>query len=256
MTDTPMTCAALDERLADYLEGTLDANERSAVERHLAECPRCASLVNDLQAIALDARALPDLAPARDLWPEIEARIQAPVISLPSAAERASRRRRVSWTIAAAAGLVLATASTTFLATRQWLAPSHPQQVAVAPTGTTTPAVPATVPDTRAAAAPPTTNDQRPTASNVSARKLPVEATYDREIQRLNAIVRDRRSELDPKTVQVIQHNLAVIDAAIAESRAALAKDPRSRFLHDQLNKSLDQKVELLRTVAFLPSRT
>jgi hypothetical protein len=90
----------------------------------------------------------------------------------------------------------------------------------------------------------------------VSARKLPVEATYDREIQRLNAIVRDRRSELDPKTVQVIQHNLAVIDAAIAESRAALAKDPRSRFLHDQLNKSLDQKVELLRTVAFLPSRT
>lgn len=56
--------------------------------------------------------------------------------------------------------------------------------------------------------------------------------------------------------MRVIEHNLAIIDAAIAQSRAALAKDPASGFLNDQLNSALDQKVELLRTVALLPAHT
>jgi len=46
------------------------------------------------------------------------------------------------------------------------------------------------------------------------------------------------------------------IDAAVKQSRAALAKDPKSGFLTDQLNNALDKKVELLRTVALLPSST
>ncbi|MBX6722468.1 MAG: hypothetical protein IRY92_04385 [Dactylosporangium sp.] len=47
-----------------------------------------------------------------------------------------------------------------------------------------------------------------------------------------------------------------MIDRAIAESRAALAKDPASGLLNDQLNIALDRKVELLRTVALLPTGT
>ena len=37
---------------------------------------------------------------------------------------------------------------------------------------------------------------------------------------------------------------------------AALAKDPASGFLANQLNHSLEKKVELLRTAAMLPART
>ena len=80
--------------------------------------------------------------------------------------------------------------------------------------------------------------------------------TYDEEISRLDSAVTQRRSELDTNTVKIIEKNLRVIDAAIAESRAALAKDPHSRFLHDQLAHVLDQKVGLLRTAALLPTRT
>ena len=76
------------------------------------------------------------------------------------------------------------------------------------------------------------------------------------EISKLRKIVRERRSQLDPKTVLVLEQSIAVIDSAIAQSRAALANDPASGLLATQLNHSLEKKVELLRTAALLPSRT
>ena len=83
-----------------------------------------------------------------------------------------------------------------------------------------------------------------------------MQPVYDREILKLRTIVKSRRSQLDPKTVAVLEQSIAVIDSAIAQSRAALAKDPASGFLAEQLNHSLEKKVELLRTAAMLPART
>ena len=82
------------------------------------------------------------------------------------------------------------------------------------------------------------------------------EPVYDREIEKLRHIVKTRRTQLDPKTITVLEQSIAVIDSAIAQSRAALAKDPASGFLATQLNHSLEKKVELLRTAALLPART
>lgn len=82
------------------------------------------------------------------------------------------------------------------------------------------------------------------------------EPVYDREIMRLRAIVRERRAQLDPATVAVLERSIAVIDSAIAQSRAALARDSASAFLATQLNRSLEKKVELLRLTAQLPART
>ena len=82
------------------------------------------------------------------------------------------------------------------------------------------------------------------------------EVAYGEEITRLQTIIRDRRNELDVSTVTVLEQSLRIIDAAVRQSKAALARDPKSGFLTDQLNHALDKKVELLRTVALLPSRT
>jgi hypothetical protein len=82
------------------------------------------------------------------------------------------------------------------------------------------------------------------------------EPIYDREIVKLRKIVRERREQLDPRTIAVLEQSIAVIDSAIAQSRAALAQDPASGFLATQLNHSLEKKVELLRTAALLPART
>jgi hypothetical protein len=68
--------------------------------------------------------------------------------------------------------------------------------------------------------------------------------------------VSQRKTQLDPSTVAIIEKNLEIIDAAIAQSRAALARDPASMMLSEQLTHALDKKVELLRTAALLPAST
>jgi hypothetical protein len=47
--------------------------------------------------------------------------------------------------------------------------------------------------------------------------------------------------------VETLEHNLRIIDAAIAESRAALEKDPNSRELTEMLSATYDAKVKVLR---------
>ncbi|MEO6924796.1 MAG: hypothetical protein ABI142_13295, partial [Bryocella sp.] len=70
--------------------------------------------------------------------------------------------------------------------------------------------------------------------------------TYDTEIASLHTMLESRRSHLNPETVDVIEKNLQVIDDAIRQSREALAKDPNSRLLNDQLDRTLAQKTGLL----------
>jgi hypothetical protein len=81
-------------------------------------------------------------------------------------------------------------------------------------------------------------------------------ADYDREVARLRRLIEERRNQLDPVTVAIIEKNLQVIDVAIAECQRAVARDPSSRFLIESLNQSLQSKVELMRTAALLPART
>ena len=234
MSDTTFTCETFDAMLSDDLEGTLDPAARDAMERHAAGCTRCRALAADLRAIARDARALPSLAPSRDLWAGIAERIEAPVVELSARPASAARRRVAAGRMAAAAAvLVAATATVTWWAASRALPNGAVVAAAHGDSGRAPAAGVATVSDTRSA-----------------------EQVYDSEIARLNTIVRDRRGQLDPKTVAVIEHNLAIIDSAIAASRAALAKDSASRFLYDQLDDALGQKVDLLRTAALLPSRS
>jgi hypothetical protein len=82
------------------------------------------------------------------------------------------------------------------------------------------------------------------------------DAVYGKEIEMLQRIVSQRKTQLDSSTVAIIEKNLKIIDAAIAQSRAALANDPASMLLSGQLTRALDKKVELLRTAALLPSNT
>jgi hypothetical protein len=79
---------------------------------------------------------------------------------------------------------------------------------------------------------------------------------YGREIDMLQRIVSQRRTQLDSSTVAIIEKNLQIIDRAIEQSRAALARDPASRMLDQQLTHALDKKVELLRTAAMLQATT
>jgi len=53
-----MNCADVEILICDYLDGTLTAERKSAVERHLAQCPACAELARDsAAAVAFMERA-------------------------------------------------------------------------------------------------------------------------------------------------------------------------------------------------------
>jgi hypothetical protein len=271
-----VTCDLFADRLADLLERDLDEPDRAALEAHALACTDCRSLLADLRKLRIDAANLPELAPSRDLWSGIAARIETPVIELqrgsqePSNVER--RRSPRIWQGLAAAGLVAITAGitreltkrsltapTTLVATQQ---PTPNRDTAVSPSpssAATTTSVPATRPETTVAPNPVASSPASTpfVASAVETRRgLTAEQTYAVEIARLKVIVNRRRSDLDSATVSVIDHNLQVIDDAIAQVKQALRKDPASRFLNESLDQALENKLDVLRTAAALPTRT
>ena len=278
-----LDCDGFADALADYLEGDASESVRSAVELHAASCPACAQLLADLRDITTSAAALPMLTPSRDLWSGIAERIDAPVIPLDAPlASRTVVRRAWFRPALAAAALVGITAGITHYATRLSLStPAPTSTVAVAPV--TVPASPGPESNTPVAsqATISSTATERPEVSSkapASSRRTPqtverrasnsarlasngpgadaADPVFNSEISKLRQIVKERRSQLDPKTIAVLEQSIAVMDSAIAQSRAALKKDPASGFLATQLNHSLEKKVELLRTAALLPSRT
>lgn len=260
MTTTSMTCNRVDELLADLLEGTLDATTRHAVEAHRVSCLRCAALVRDLDRIRQDAAALPPLEPSRDLWEGILERIDREVVASPAfgsshpAAPALSRRRMVRWGLAAAA-LITVSSGVTYYATMSRVRDGV-DSTAVAQAPPASPAAePSTTPTATTRVADTTLPPSGATAMPVAASRARASAvmTYDREIAGLRKVLDQRRADLDPTTVAVIEHSLSTIDQAIAEARAALVSDPASNFLNDQLNKALEKKLGLLRTVALLP---
>ena len=90
---------------------------------------------------------------------------------------------------------------------------------------------------------PPSTAPYRPAGQGWAA----VQADFDRATNELSLILAAQRGRLRPETVTLVERNLAIIDAAIAESRAALARDPANAELQHLWAATARQKVELLR---------
>jgi len=77
------------------------------------------------------------------------------------------------------------------------------------------------------------------------------EAQYEQAIAGLQQLANAQNGALDTDTRAVLQQNLAAIDRAIDESRAALADEPASALAQESLLDALDTKVALLQdTVA------
>jgi hypothetical protein len=251
MNHPNLTCPAFEAQLPEYLEGTLSDSAVADAELHLASCADCRALVADLREITRQAAVLPGMTPSRDLWPEIEARTHARVLPLTSRVRPAPLSH---WRLGAvAAALVGITAlSTWVLATRERSGDAPPMVARVVDTtapvrGSVGPAkidTPA-VPSAEAPAATPVANTER-------APRPDAGTTYTSEIHRLRDVVDERSAELDPATVAILKSSIATIDTAIAQARRALERDPASGFLNQQLNKSLERKLGLLRKAALL----
>jgi anti-sigma factor RsiW len=220
------------DRLSEYLDGELSAEERTALEDHLRHCVACGAALADLQRIVRRARALDDRQPERDLWPGIAARIGVPAAAATEATEiRLAGRTPRRWTFSlpqlAAAGIALMALS----GAAAWLL--HPAGTAVVLTRQPTP--PAVVP---VAAGP----------------ARPAERSYDVAVAELQQVLTQNRGRLDTTTVRIIEQNLATIDRAIAQAQRAVAADSANIYLNSHLAETMRRKLELLRQAAALVS--
>jgi hypothetical protein len=204
------------KRLSEYIDGELDSAERAALEAHLATCGTCYAALGELRQVVARAKALEDTAPVNELWPGIARAIRG---------ERASAlrdrlvRRRFSLTVgqllAASIALVLLSGGGAWLALQ-------PGQA----------------------------NTPEPARER---RGVTREASWtghtDAAIADLQAALTLNEKRLDTATVRIVRQNLAIIDRAIAEARAALRDDPGNAYLNLHLAETMRRKVELLRRV-------
>jgi len=230
MTHPMISCDHAQSLVSERLDGALNDTQRAQLDAHLDACADCRAVAADLEKLHADAAALPLMTPSRDLWAGIEARLDAKVVSIN--AQRSFQLRFTGRQLAAAAAVLMAVTAggTWFVTTRN---------AGLAPAASTPAAAPATA---------------RPELVSVANQKGV--AAYQGEIAKLKDIIEQRRNELDPKTVAILEKNLKLIDTAIAECQAALSANPASAFLAEQLNRTYDIKLDLLRSAALLPSRT
>ena len=83
-----------------------------------------------------------------------------------------------------------------------------------------------------------------------------LEAQYTEASNDLSAALERARRSLAPETMARIEKNLAIIDAALAETRSALAKDPGNAALGQLVLVAWRQKVDLLRRAMALGTET
>ncbi len=220
------------DRLSEYLDGELSAEERTALEDHLRHCVACGAALADLKRIVRRAGALDDRPPERDLWPGIAAGIGVPAAAATDAGEiRLAGRTPRRWTFSlpqlAAAGIALMALS----GAAAWLL--HPAGTAVVVTLQPSPSV--VVPITAGPA-------------------RPAERSYDVAVAELQQVLTQNRGRLDTTTVRVIEQNLATIDRAIAQAQRAVAADSANIYLNSHLAETMRRKLELLRQAAALVS--
>lgn len=238
-----MDCTTFEASLADFLDGGLDERTYAACEQHRAGCAACHALVADLDAIVTSAQSLPMPMPSHDLWSGIEARLETPVLPLDAARDRrvAALPPTMVWRRLAVAAVALVTVS----AGVTWTL-ARSDSAAVVANGT-----PANVTPVERVAAPDAATSATLAASTTSPI-VALDTLYGQEIAKLHLAADASLGLLDSTTIEVVQRNLDIIDNAIRESRAALAADPNSGFLLDQLDRAYERKVDLLRRLVLL----
>jgi hypothetical protein len=211
-----MSCQDYTAAIGDYVDGTLQAHSRLALEAHATTCASCQALLADLEVIRQTALALePHLPPAR-VWGK-----------LADAVETAPGGRLRAWwwgwqSVAATAMTLTVVVSLSWIGGRLVAVNAESERLASG---------------ARLA---------------LDSEFDLVAAHYARTITGLESIAETESSALDEDTASVMQASLTLIDGAIVESRTALDTQPDSHVAQQSLFEALRSKVELLQDIIAL----
>ncbi len=223
-------------RLSEYLDDELTGAERLQLEEHLRGCASCAAVLGDLRAVVTRADGCArESLPANDLWDGIRPRLQP---RQPKAAWRRaldvlalSPATPAWWKVPAFAAAILVVglaASLLWLNRGMTLPGEEGGKIATHEQG--------------AQGGTPGPGEQVPPALEASRE-------YYDTVARLRRVVEQRLTH-DPRVVEVLDSNLAAIDAAIAGYRDALVANPGDETLRKRLEQARERKVDVLRQAA------
>jgi anti-sigma factor RsiW len=216
-----------------YVEDALDPSGRAEVDRHLETCDACRQLAADLSDIRRVAATLDQREPPSRAWPRLERAIRLELQpGVPDRGEHLSTNT-TRWKVAA----VWATAAVLLVATAVGL------RYGWSIRRTT---------DSHVAAVDAGTGDAAMSAQAIEAELRAAESHYDRAIKGLEQIANAEQGALDPNTAATLQKNLAVIDQAISESRAAVRAQPTSEPAVNSLMENFKTKLALLQDTVSL----
>lgn len=221
--------------LSDFLDDELPPAERRQVEDHLRTCASCAAVLEELRAVVARAGTFArESQPAGDLWAGIRPRLRPRsrtawsrgLAALRSAGPGTAWRRTPAF---AAIAVVLAGVALLLL-----------MQGGKAPG-------PGGVAEQQAARR----AGDRAVLPGAALAALEGGREYSDTVAELRSVV-ERRLTHDPRVVEVLDENLAAIEAAIAGYRDALAESPGDEALQKRLRQARERKVQVLRQAAAL----
>ena len=216
-----MTCHDVQAALSAFVDETTGAGTTRDIETHLGTCEACRGLADDLVRVRAAARALGPVAPPARVWTELSARLAAPDPAGSGSAAPAPRSAAWQW-LGLAAALVLVTLGL-YAVDRFRPAP--------APAGN--PVANATVEGV---------NEELRLALD----------HYENAISQLKVLAATGDDALDPDIAATFDRNMAIVDSAIDESRAALDADPGNQPARASLLEALSQKVNVLQSAVLL----
>jgi anti-sigma factor RsiW len=221
---TEPTCTDVVAKLDDLVDGELDPDSTTAVERHMEDCSECRAELQRARDLARAARSLPRrIEPEHDLWPGIRERIAARRVVTGRFDRRLSGAPSRLWTAAAAAAVLIVSVTAAYLIGVERGRPT-PGPVSGG------------------------------ASSVIQARSTAVDTELEAAVDELRARLDARRDELSHETWSVVTDNLRIIEGAIDSIELALSEHPNDERLNLRLALAYRQQIDLLRRATTLPA--
>jgi len=233
-----MDCDECKKLIGAFIDNDLDEQNASMLRAHLAFCPPCAVVCEEVTSLIDICRSEPAEAimppNSRQMWLRINNVIENEVKAVPAIAEPERRVRGFSFlrVATALAAIAIVSSLATIVVLRNYGRPGTDDLAS------------------RSAATQTTFEKYLGKLGLVETPQQALERRIkEREtaIEYWNARVQARRSQWDRTTREAFDRNLQVIDESVSDYTTILAKDPEDELSGEMLDAVMNDKMNLLR---------